>query len=131
MSKPPTLVAQPDSDRVPFTIRLSMLSTADIEVTQGKILNMQSSIKALTGNDMSDGGIRVNVTAAPPASLGTTHVIPSDESSDDPSDASPSSNFVEDGFEDGSSLGFELGFIEGSDDGCNDGWIYGVKDAIP
>ena len=48
---------------IPYTLQLSMLSTADIEVTQGKILNMQSSIKALTGNDMSDGGIRVNVTA--------------------------------------------------------------------
>jgi hypothetical protein len=63
MSQPPTLVAQPDWDRVPYTMQLSMLSTADIEVTQGKILDMQSSIKALTGNDMSDGGIRVNVTA--------------------------------------------------------------------
>ncbi len=39
-----------------------LATTVDIEVTQGKILNMQS-IKALTGNDMSDGGIRVNVTA--------------------------------------------------------------------
>ena len=48
---------------IPYTLQLSMLSTADIEVTQGKILNMQSSIKALTGNDISDGGIRVNVTA--------------------------------------------------------------------
>jgi hypothetical protein len=49
---------------IPYIMQLSMLSTADhIEVTQGKILNMQSRIKALTGNDMSDGGIRVNVTA--------------------------------------------------------------------
>jgi hypothetical protein len=47
---------------IPYTMQLSMLSTADIEVTQGKILNMQS-IKALTGNAMSDGGIRVNATA--------------------------------------------------------------------
>jgi hypothetical protein len=39
------------------------LTTADIEVSQGKILNMQS-IKALTDNDMSDGGARVNITVA-------------------------------------------------------------------
>lgn len=38
-----------------------MATTADIEVSAGKVLNMQT-IKALTGNDMSDGGVRVSVT---------------------------------------------------------------------
>lgn len=38
-----------------------MVTTADIKVTDRKILNMQT-INAFTGNHMSNGGVRVNVT---------------------------------------------------------------------
>jgi hypothetical protein len=50
-----------DSDILLQAASSRLATTAYIEVTQGKILNVQS-IKALTGNDMSDGGVRVNVT---------------------------------------------------------------------
>lgn len=38
-----------------------MATTADIEMPEGRAINMQT-IKALTGNDMAEGGMRVNVT---------------------------------------------------------------------
>lgn len=38
-----------------------LATTADVEVRDGSIINMQT-IKALTGNDMGEGGVRVNVT---------------------------------------------------------------------
>lgn len=40
-----------------------MVTTADIEVTENKVLNMQA-IKDLTGNDMSDGGQALGILEA-------------------------------------------------------------------
>ena len=51
-----------------------MATAADIEVTRGKVLNMQT-IKALTGNDTADGGMRVTVTVV--ATMNTLYSVSS------------------------------------------------------
>mmetsp|Transcript_2713 Transcript_2713/g.7231 ORF Transcript_2713/g.7231 Transcript_2713/m.7231 type:complete len:510 (-) Transcript_2713:16017-17546(-) len=64
-----TIVLNPRSTYMSNAAQKTLLSaassrlatTADIEITDDQRLNMQT-IKAITGNDMSDGGIRVNTT---------------------------------------------------------------------